>query len=212
MTLLAKIASIRSRLNKLRDIDQQFSLYGARKHKYQLNAPLEEAVISTFEERFRIRLPEDYKSFLMLVGNGGAGPFNGMEKLEDSIYADLDFKRDNDLINPAIPFPIAEPWNVTFPGDDEDSEEYKSFLREYSDPKWEAGLLRICNFGCGIFINLVVNGKEYGHIWTDHRANDEGIYPAPYVNQTEASQTNRLSFLEWYSLWLNRSLNELERR
>ncbi len=132
--------------------------------------------------------------------------YYGLETLEDSLYEDLDYKKDNEYMNPAIPFPITEPWNMKFNGNYLDEEAYESFEDEYFDEKWITGLLRICNFGCGVFIDVVVNGKEYGHIWVDARASDGGIYP-----YTTLEKTNKTSFLEWYNFWLDKSFNELKK-
>jgi hypothetical protein len=52
-------------------------------------------------------------------------------------------------------------------------------------------------------MNLMVNGNEYGHIWFDDRCNDQGIYPDPYFEVKE-----RLTFLDWYEIWLDRSVKE----
>lgn len=54
-------------------------------------------------------------------------------------------------------------------------------------------------------MNLVVNGKEYGNIWVDDRCNDGGIYPDRYFGNEE-----RITFLAWYELWLDKSLSEVE--
>ena len=75
--------------------------------------------------------------------------------------------------------------------------------RKYFSDKWLQGLLRICNYGCGLSLNLVVNGSEYGHIWVDDRGNDGGLYPDNHFGQT-----GRTKFLDWYELWLDQSLEE----
>ena len=72
---------------------------------------------------------------------------------------------------------------------------------EYYHSKWANGLLRIANYGCGTFINLVTNGPEYGKIWVDDRQNEGGIYPDHLRKNSQ-----RLTFLEWYELWLDQML------
>lgn len=205
MTFQHNIESILHHLDKLRNADQDLVVFGASRHKYRLNEPLSESTVSAFEKRFEITLPEDYRQFLILAGDGGAGPDYGLETLEDSLYADLDYKRDNEFMNPAVPFPITEPWNMDFVGDEKDVDAYQLFEDEYFDEKWRTGLLRICNSGCGVYTNLVVKGKEYGHIWIDARAGDGGIYP--YFGRTE-----KTSFIEWYAHWLVDSLREMKIR
>lgn len=57
-----------------------------------------------------------------------------------------------------------------------------------------------------VSINLVVNGPSYGEIWVDDRNNDNGVYPDFYFGNEE-----RLGFLEWYELWLDKSIEEFEK-
>lgn len=94
---------------------------------------------------------------------------------------------------------------MEFEGEDDDEAAYEKFEEEYFSDKWETGILRLCNYGCGVSLNLVVNGLEKGNIWVDDRGNDGGIYPDPYFEQKE-----RTKFLDWYLLWLNLSLSELK--
>lgn len=64
----------------------------------------------------------------------------------------------------------------------QNEEEYHKLDEEYYSTKWANGLLKISNYGCGISLNLVVNGKEYGNIWFDDRCN--GICLKIQVNLT----------------------------
>ena len=205
MNIENKIQSILKKLNELKSTNSKFSVFGAKKHKYLFNDVKTELELVKFEEKHKIKLPEGYRQFLLQVGNGGAGPYYGLETLEDSLFIDLDYKRENELLNPSISFPITEPWNMEYLGDHENEKEYKQFENSYFSEKWETGLLRICNFGCGVSLNLVVNGKEFGNIWVDDRGSDGGIYPDPYFEQK-----GRTNFLDWYLLWLNRTLKELK--
>ncbi len=189
---------IKKKLRELKRLDKDYSVFGAEKHKYKLNPLLNEKTIEQFEEEFNIRLPEGYRSFLKELGNGGAGPYYGLEPLENGRYADLDYKPPKDLINPALPFVHTEAWNLANGEINEDNE------TEYFDKKWVNGLLRVSNYGCAISINLVINGMEYGNMWVDDRGNDGGIFPDPFFKPD-----SRVDFLEWYELWLDQSLGEV---
>jgi len=123
--------------------------------------------------------------------------------LENGLYQDLDHKESDNLTNPALEFPLTEAWNLEFM-DLEEGSYVETKEIEYFDNKWTNGLLRISNFGCGVSLNLVVNGKEYGNIWVDDRCNDGGIFPDPYFGNE-----GRISFLTWYELWLDKSLSQL---
>ena len=58
--------------------DPDLMRFGAYSHKYKLSAPASEETIQKFEEQEGIRLPEEYRDFLLFVGNGGAGPYYGL--------------------------------------------------------------------------------------------------------------------------------------
>jgi hypothetical protein len=137
------------------------------------------------------------------IGNGGAGPYYGLESLESGVFDDLDYKDKEFLIDPSEDFPHIEAWNLEM--SDSDNIEYFNQRDEiYCDTKWISGALRICNFGCGVSMNLVVKGPEYGNIWVDDRCNDGGIYPDHYFGNK-----NKIGFLTWYELWLDESLKKI---
>jgi len=190
-----QINSIKEKLTQLKNLDKNLSSFGVQKHKYELNPVLSENEITVFESTYGITLPLGYRAFLKQVGNGGAGPYYGLESLEDGRYADLDYREDN-FVDVSKPFLLLDYWNPI--QEMETEEAYNAFQSEYLDNKWVNGLLRLSNFGCGVSINLVVNGKEYGNIWVDDRGNDAGIYPDPYL-----SQNSRIDFLGWYEVWLD---------
>lgn len=200
---------ISDKIEQLKRLDKKLTLFGSHKHKYQLNPTLSEAKVQLFENTHNITLPTEYVSFLTKIGNGGAGPFYGLEPLENVLFDDLDYKRPNSLLNPSKPFPHTLPWNLEFVAtvnEEDDEEEYERQYYEFSKDLMN-GVLAICNYGCGISLNLVVNGKEYGYIWTDDRGNDGGIYPSH-----ELDNKDKITFLNWYELWLDNSLSEIKNK
>ncbi|RZL50652.1 MAG: SMI1/KNR4 family protein [Pedobacter sp.] len=197
---------IKLKLGQLKEFDKKLTLFGSEKHKYNFGIPLTSEVIREFETRHNIKLPIEFVDFYTTFGNGGAGPFYGLEPLENVLFDDLDYKRKDNLLNPSKPFPHTKPWNVEFTStvsEDDDEEEYERQYFEFSKDLMN-GALAICNYGCGISLNLVVNGEEFGHIWTDDRGNDGGIYPS-----TELGNKDKINFLDWYELWLDNSLVEI---
>ena len=200
-----QLSRIQSKLNQLKANDPAHLLFGASKHRYSPGHTITEAEIQKFEARYAIALPPGYRLFLLELGNGGAGPYYGLETLQDSVYADLDYKRDGEFIDPSKEFPFAAAWNIDF--SDKDEAEYNRLQDEYHDGKYSNGILRLSNFGCGVSINLVVNGKEYGNIWVDDRGNEGGIYP-----DVQFATSARIDFLTWYETWLDRSLLELAKK
>lgn len=65
-------------LRELASKDPTLKIFGASTHRYQLNSPLQEADISALEDRYRVRFPEEYRSYLSQFSNGGAGPGYGV--------------------------------------------------------------------------------------------------------------------------------------
>jgi hypothetical protein len=198
--LSLQLSRVEEKLAHLRRLDRRFATFGSSSHKYKLKATIPEKQILDFEEKNGIVLPFDYRCFIRFVGNGGAGPFYGLEKVEDGIFGDLDRPNKEYTLNLSAPFPYSEEWNL----ESGNFDNYLDFEDEYFDSRHANGLLRLCNFGCGVFINLVVNGFEYGHMWTDDRVSDHGIYPS-----TEFGNECAISFINWYELWLDHSLGKL---
>lgn len=207
-----QLERIKNKLKQLKGLDRSCSLFGSSKHRYQLNPTIPIEKVRQFELKHQITLPTDYVKFVTIIGNGGAGPFYGVEPLENSLFDDLDYKRPDSLLNPARPFLHTEPWNLTFEptvDEDENEKEYErqleAFEELYFDREQMNGVIAICNYGCAVSLNLVVNGQEYGNIWTDDRGSDNGIYPS-----RELGNEHRITFLNWYELWLDNSLKELD--
>jgi hypothetical protein len=206
-----QIKRIKNKFTQLKRADRGFTVFGANTHRYNLNERLSEEDINRFEKKHQITLPEGYVLFLTQIGNGGAGPFYGLEPLKNALFADLDYKNKDYLLDPSQPFLHIKPWNLDFSptvNEDENEEEYfkqyEAFEEIYFVEKEMNGTIAICNFGCGVKINLVVNGQEYGNVWTDDRVNDGGIYPS-----LELGNEKPITFLDWYELWLDNSLYEI---
>ena len=131
-------------------MDGKFQVFGSKHHRYRLGPPLSERELAEFEFSKGVRLPEDYRQFLANVGNGGAGPYYGLESLHPQL---------RDL---SQPFPLVA-------ASDTLSEEA---LDRLPDPDDYPGVLELCHMGCGHYAYLVVNGPKYGMIWYG----GEGLY------------------------------------
>ena len=88
-------------------------LFGSGVHQYPPDAPpLAPSVVEAFEERHRASLPQDYRCFITEIGDGGAGPYDGVL---------LFGEQDDDRIVPGKPaagrrtsrkpFPHVAAWN-----------------------------------------------------------------------------------------------------
>lgn len=199
--LVVQATRIGEKLEKLKDIDREFHAFGAAKHRYRLDKPLTEVEIAQFENEHSVALPPEYRVFLAAVGSGGAGPFYGLETLADSLYGDLDYKSEDYKVDLSAPFPHTDYWNL-------DRDDYASdaeFEEIYYDKQHSRGVLRLANFGCGVSVNLVVKGEDYGKMWLDDRCNDNGIY---YALKGGVLENGKITFLDWYEEWLNDELAE----
>lgn len=139
----AEVATLAELLERLREADPGFRVAGSERHRYRLGPALAEAELAAFEADHGARLPEDFRLFLADVGNGGAGPFYGLEPLG---------AHGRDL---SRPFPFTESTESLT------EDELDAIPGPHPDP----GVLKLCDQGCGIHSYLVVNGPAYGSVW-----------------------------------------------
>lgn len=190
------IHRITVKLAHLREADKNHTVFGASKHQYRLNPCLTEAEIQAFEQHHRITLPEDYRAFLLTVGNGGAGPYYGLFPLEKCLS-----HVSSDEVNPfslSKDFPHTQQWNMaaeTFPDEE-------TFEQAYCQNHWVNGSLCLWHIGCGNFQVMVVSGVERGFVWNDARGSSAGIGPVSWPSE-------RVTFASCYEHWLDKSLNSV---
>lgn len=180
-----------------------FKTYGANKHLFRLNPVIQMSEVVKFELKHKIKLPDDYKFFITKIGNGGAGPGNGLFSLQK-----WDYELENlnlDFLSIEFPHKKEDNWNMNYTGDENNDTEYLNFENEYYSTKYVSGAIRISDYGCGINYMLVTSGNEHGKIWVDDRCSDYGIYGA--CNQETKEQ---FTFETWYLDWLNSSIDKLD--
>lgn len=207
----ATFDAIRDGLKRLRAAKCQTKVFGATLHKFKLNPPLSEPAVKTFEATHRIRLPEDYREFLIKVGNGGAGPFYGLYKLgemDDSVDFCKWEESDGFIGVLSKPFPHTAPWNdlTGEPEDIENQADYQKAYEAFNEIYWNSdnvnGAIPLCHEGCALRDWLIVTGPEAGHMWHDARTEQAGLSP---ISLGKA----RVTFLEWYVHWLDGALATL---
>ncbi len=162
--------------------DPDFERFGAENHQYLLSAPAGEAKIQEFEKQYDIRLPEEYRDFLMLAGNGGAGPYYGLYSLEKLSRLLLD--RD---IYPVRSEPVIYP---KMSDEDWDKAADPEDLREDEVCPY-AGILPIGTQGCTFMTGLVLAGPYRGQVVYY----DEDFCGKPFFVREKG-------FLAWYERWL----------
>ena len=133
------------------------------------------------EARHRIELPEGYRRFLTVMGNGGVGPpaygLMSLGEVPRHLPADLD-EEWRALPNIGKPFPLTQAWVW----DDEEYDETRQNATRH-------GTLNLGHDGCGLYWLLIVTGAERGQMWA---YTDVGVCP----------QEPRRDFLQWLEAWL----------
>jgi hypothetical protein len=193
--------------------DRAAAVFGAAYHRFGVNPIVRRDELDAIENRLGCKLPAEYRSFLLDIGNGGAGPGYGLwpvgrwdptnrrlESIEPPSWPDA----------PGKPFPHSQPWNVRAtaigppPSAKADPAEHDRYHQKLDVITWAAGnadsALPIIDLGCAIRLLLVVAGAERGHVWIDDRASDAGIYPAAVPGR------DRMTFAEVYNDWLDQSV------
>jgi SMI1 / KNR4 family (SUKH-1) len=153
-----------------------------------INDEIPEEKIAEFEAKHGIRLPEDYRTFLNQMFDGGIGPKQIMplewwDSRHNTVYIE---GLGNKL---SEPFLLTDSWKKNY--DKKEDNNYTSVLN---------GTIRICHIGCGNFIFLVVNGAEYGNLWIDDRASTGEIIPLT------DKEGERVTFSKWYFSWLDEEI------
>jgi hypothetical protein len=219
--MLLDIPKIVDGLRFLRDADRKLAVFGAVGHEYKLRPCLSRTKIVAFEVRYSIRLPDDYRRFLMEVGNGGAGPYYGIHGLDE-----LDETREDYWNDLSKPFPYLHQYEgppdllkaIKEADNDESVDEDSSIklVDEYWLQASRDGSINICEYGCNLRFLLIVNGLEFGRIWFDSTPDLAGYSPvavnpeAPLqrsgewcVTRQDNPEEKRVGFAEWYHCWLD---------
>jgi hypothetical protein len=203
---MEKIAILKQKIEQLRNLDFWLKIFGAGSHQYQFNPCLSEAEITAFEQKHQIELPEDYRNFLLHIGNGGACDGYGMYPIED-YFGGLDAEQASQQYPDFLsaPFPHTTAWN-DYDLMDMDREYEDEYNDGYYAHRYIQGSVLLAYQGCTIELRLVVSGAEKGNVWMDDRGADTGIVPlhSPYHPE------KHLDFFTWYNHWLDRSLEEIK--
>ncbi|WP_351222807.1 SMI1/KNR4 family protein [Streptomyces sp. NPDC002133] len=201
---------VRDRVLALQKAPRWRGVFGAdfhgHGHKFQLLPVLTEEQLRAVERRLATELPEEYHTFLLEVGAGGAGPDYGLFPMTPSGPGALPatgrctLPFDPGLTAELDEHECAEPQRADYPDDD-------AFAAAYTP--WEArheelydalteGTLCIGSQGCAYYSLLVVTGPQRGTMWDDVRAVGEGVVPVG-----RRGTTGPVSFAEWYLNWLD---------
>lgn len=187
------VIAVRARLEALRR--EGVARTGSENHGFELRPTLSLDDVERFEELHQVRLPEEYREFLLELGDGGAGPFGGVFSLVDRQRIQLDHLDVPGFLQTA--FPHSTKWRPDEPVEPLEGESDADFeAREqrfdewYFEPDRVFGSLAVAYNAYGDTVRLVVTGPERGMLWDDGRSNMIGLFP------------RALTFQQWYEDWL----------
>lgn len=156
---------------------------------YAFGATLTENQIVKIEEQYKIKLPKDYREFIMHVGDGGPGPMDGLDNLTQAC------ERSYQLNEAFVPSELSDDENDFFD---------------------KPGILLIASDNVVYTFGLVTSGPDYGTIWfSDSRYwfpytpvfwqaveyYDDYNTGADYIVKNQL-KIPRMRFNDWYYQWL----------
>ena len=194
---------IKIKLNLAKNTDSFFEVFGASSHEYRLDSPIDTKEVESFEDKYNISLPEEYKIFLTQIGNGGnehrsqvgnsgAGPYYGIYKLGHKYQLFM-----GNIAFPTLEYLTKEP----FFNSETTKEEWEKISENMSENIFErvyAGILTIGACGCAGYMGIMLNGENAGRVVHTY---DEIEYCPRFARET--------NFLDWYENWLDSIISGL---
>ncbi len=204
-----QLQRIQQKLAQAKAVDKDLEVFGAKGHQYHLNPPISEAEVLTFEEKYGISLPEDYRAFVQTIGDANAqkldimaGPYYGLSafgtQVDDLLYEGSEiYLKAPCALSPDMTQEEWEKLSAPLELDDFEDDEEEGYVIEVEDKyfaeraKVFGGLLPLGSQGCTYYHALVLNGKYAGRV-----VNVDLDLAQPKF----AFETN---FLDWYERYLD---------
>lgn len=208
MNTAERLVKIKEKLETLKNKDKEMKVFGAGDdqffgtigHHYEMHPVLSEEEVLQEEKKLGIKLPEEYREFLLKIGNGGAGPEWGLFKLENTHPDDEMLKEYPDFCSMECSY----------------ADDYANGIKAHldKDPTYLepvepfGGYLKLADYGHGMCAYMVVGGdQQIGKIW--FMLEDGGTMQIAPAYQKVAGRDWQASFLDWYENWLDDSLANL---
>lgn len=181
-------------------------IWGATAHRFRANPAIPKQDLADLENEFGVALPSDYRSYLVRVGDGGAGPWQGLLPIRDAIAESV---RDcPECLN--RPFPHGIPRldadgvkRTWFQFRDPNGRGYVPVpLETAMSPNFMAGSLIIArgkpDRRAPTLYRLVLNGPERGRVWRDQRERSGGVGPC----ESASWRIHDPTFRDWMLAWM----------
>jgi hypothetical protein len=144
--------------------------------------------VEVFEKMYNFSLPEEYRRFVLEVGNGGDGPPHyGMFPVEKSDHGELGNVFDG--YAPHLDFSLTDAW--IWEGEDYDEAKVNEVHVR--------GHIYLGTDGCGMQHVLISSGVERGNVWM---LTGEGVQPVFVEDIFE--EDKRYTFLDWLETWVKK--------
>lgn len=185
------------------EIDKDFKLFGASRHKYRLRDPLSVDFVRAAEEKYAFALPEDYFRFITEIGDGGAGEDYGLYSFEEFITKNRYPAIEKERQSLKLPFeirPMTEDDKENSglaEGYFEENREKCFFDARGTDDDFDGftgGFLVLGTRGCQYDFGLALSGEHKGQVF-------DIDYEGDFVLTAN-------SFEEFYQSWLDKISNE----
>ena len=193
-------------LARARQMDPECQMFGASKHQYRLNLPIEASFVRSVEAEYGFSLPEDYFRFITEIGDGGAGPDYGIGSFTDFLESARSpgaerfreaYRRS--LARPFAPWPmkpedVGEYAVATKEAYAQNPGKYFIFYKEDDQLCDTDGFYTLGTHGCQWDFGLITAGPRRGQVFD---TDNEGAYA--FLAE---------SFDEFYQNWLESLADE----
>jgi hypothetical protein len=194
-----QLQRIKDKLVAARTADKDLRVFEADTHKYLMNVPATEEEVSAFEKKHSIQLPDCFRAFLLVIGNGGpghrgsgAGPGCGIYPLGYGV-AEENFLQNNCLLDPEM---TTDQWELLTEFEHGDTNISDEQYRQEAG-KLFGGVLPLGTQGCTYIHALVLNGPHKGRVVNL----DYNYMMLPIFTP------NTTNFLDYYEQWLDRVID-----
>lgn len=176
------IEEVKYWVNKARDADPGLKVFGASGHKYQFESPVDMSEIHDYEQKYGLKLPENYVRILTELGCG-AGPYYGLNPLSKTVtdyYMPSENRRET-FFNSSL---TEEKWAQTMQKlEDVTDDEFDEIMGAVV-----ANAIIVGTQGCTLDNVLMCDGSENGKV----------IIVDWNLNKKHPPVFSDMTFEEWY--------------